>query len=270
VAAAKSLQALSTYLDGGDKALLAFNLPPDGRTRISAVRMWRLCQTFSSTLLHKVAQRLLSVSARAAELERVWSGMALANTPIRNRLSTDKLTAMTQIKIHLRTQLEVDAKPRRTYQPGCFVPDTGTETPRNNDASSVDQDEDYIDKSGMATLDADAAKQEDAYVDLDKICTELAATLLEEEQHLAGGVGAASAEEPMQKETDADTAAAELLRAVRGFVRGGDRGEAVDGAVAGALPRRQSPGWSADTTTILRDFFDVAWYLSDARKMYRV
>ena len=270
MAAAKSLQALSTYLDGGDKALLAFNLPPDGRTRISAVRMWRLCQTFSSTLLPKVAQRLLSVSARAAELERVWSGMALANTPIRNRLSTDKLTAMTQIKIHLRTQLEVDAKPRRTYQPGCFVPDTGTETPRNNDASSVDQDEDYIDKSGMATLDADAAKQEDAYVDLDKICTELAATLLEKEQHLAGGVGAASAEEPMQKETDADTAAAELLRAVRGFVRGGDRGEAVDGAVAGALPRRQSPGWSADTTTILRDFFDVAWYLSDARKMYRV
>ena len=272
VAAANTIQALSTYLDGGDTALLAFNLPPDGRIRITAVRMWRLCQAFSSSLLPQVAQRLLSVPAHAAELERVWSGMALANTPIRNRLSTEKLTAMTQINIHLRAQLEVDARPRQTYQPDCFVPDTGTATPSNNDASSVDQDDDddYIDEAGMTTLDAEADEQEDAYVDLDKICTELAAKLLEEEQHMTGGGGAASVEEPMQKETDADTAAAELFRVVRGFVRGGDRAEAVDGAVAGALPRGQSPGWLADTTTLLRDVFDAAWYLGDAKKMYRV
>lgn len=272
VAAASTIQALSTYLDGGDKALLAFNLPPDGHTRITAVRMWRLFQAFSSSLLPQVAQWLLSVPAHAAELERVWSGMAPANTPIRNCLSTDKLTAMTQINIHLRPQLEVDATPRRTYQPGCFVPDTGTATPSNNDASSVDQDDDddFIDEAGMTTLDAEADEQEVAYVDLDKICTELAAKWLEEDQHMAGGGGAASVEEPMQKETDADTAAAELFRVVRGFVCGGDRAEAVNGAVAGALPRGQSPGWLADTTTLLRDVFDVAWYLGDAKKMYRV
>jgi len=271
VAAASTIQAFSTCLDGGNNALLAFKLAPDGRHRITAVRMWRLCQEFSSSLLPKVAQRLLSVPAHAAELERVRSGMALANTPIRYRLSTDKLTATTQINIHLRAQLDVAAGARLTYQPGCFVPDAVTAGPRSRDASSAEQDEDdHADEAGMTTLDADAGDMEHTHVDLDNICTELTAILSEEEQVMAGGCGAESVERPLQRETDADAAAAELLRVVRGFVRGGVRGEVVSGEVTGALPSGESPGWSADNTTLLRDIFDISWYLADAKKVYRV
>ena len=121
---------------------------------------------------------------------------ALSSTPTRNRLSTDNLAAMTKINIHLRAQLEANARPRRTHQPGCVVPDTGTGTSRNNGASSVehDDDDDFIDEGGMATLEVGAAEQEDGCRNLEKICTELAATVMEEEEHMAGRAGAASAE----------------------------------------------------------------------------
>jgi len=65
--------------------------------------MWQLCSTFAVTTLSEVAKRLLSNPAHAAEMERVWSQMGAAHTPIRNRLNTDLLTDMTRAVVYMHS-----------------------------------------------------------------------------------------------------------------------------------------------------------------------
>jgi len=95
--------AFSSYLDGGSKGLLIYNDQSDGAERIGAVHMWQLCSTFAVTILSEVTKRLLSNPAHAAEMERVWSQMGAASTPIRNRINTDLLTDMTRVVLYMHS-----------------------------------------------------------------------------------------------------------------------------------------------------------------------
>ena len=84
-----------------------------GRVRVAAMVMWSLCPEYKGTVLQQVALRLLAVSCHAAELERVWSAMGLANSTTRSQLGTKRLTDMTRVVLHLRAQNVKDKK--RTF-----------------------------------------------------------------------------------------------------------------------------------------------------------
>jgi len=105
--ACRTAQLFLGDVGNGPHSLLAFNLgsPTAGNDRVAAMVMWRLTSALEGSVVADVALHLFSVPAHAAELERVWSGMGLANTPLRNRLDTDRLTDMTKVVLQMRAAL---------------------------------------------------------------------------------------------------------------------------------------------------------------------
>jgi len=127
----RTAQLFIGYVGDGPHSLLAFNLgsPTAGNDCVGAMVMWRLTSAFEGSVVADVALRLLSVPSHAAELERVWSGMGLANTPLRNRLDTDRLTDMTKVVLQMRAALAKEAAPHQMVSRGSrmgeFCQDAG-------------------------------------------------------------------------------------------------------------------------------------------------
>lgn len=54
--------------------------------------------------IHRLASRLFAVSANSASCERLFSAYGNTLTKLRNRLGTDKLQAITELKMHIRDE----------------------------------------------------------------------------------------------------------------------------------------------------------------------
>jgi len=98
-----------------------------GCARVAAMVMLSLCPEYKGTVLQQVALLLLAVSCHAAELERGWSAMGMANSTMRSQLGTKRLTDMTRVALHLRAQNVKDKK--QTFQPGSFLETAVDENP---------------------------------------------------------------------------------------------------------------------------------------------
>ena len=152
------------YVGDSPHSLLAFNLgsPTAGNERVAAMVMWRLTSAFEGSVVADVALRLLSVPAHAAELEWVWSGMGLANMPLRNRLDTDRLTDMTKVVLQMRAALAKEAAPRQTVSPGSRMDDSC-----QNAGGMVDPDDDDEDEwSPPPAVDNESDADSGAVADL--------------------------------------------------------------------------------------------------------
>ena len=267
--AVKTVQAFSAYLGGGNKDLLAFDFPPGGGPRIAAVGMWQMATKFRGTILHAVARWLLSVPALAAEMERVWSGMGLANTPIRNRINTDRLTTMTKVVVHMRAVAAAARRPRVTYAPGSLVGETLAAGVASGGGAEAGVRLSTINEDDGDELEVDAIDEEEG---LDKAAGELQEAL--DEEHLPMGeenvapivLGDGGTAEVDVSEADG-AAAADLVRAVTDFIRTGcaaapaTSGEVTNGA--------DGPRWTVDSTSHLGDLFNTEWDLAHARVVYR-
>lgn len=86
---------------------------------MAAMVMWSLSPEHKGTVLQQVALRLLVVYCHAAELERIWFGMGLANSSTRSQLGSKRLTDMTRVALLLHAQNVKDKNP--TFQPGSFL-----------------------------------------------------------------------------------------------------------------------------------------------------
>lgn len=61
----------------------------------------------------RLARRLLSICANSATCERLWSVFGATLTKLRNRLGVDTLTALSELKMHIRDEhLRKDTKTR--------------------------------------------------------------------------------------------------------------------------------------------------------------
>lgn len=92
-----------------------------GKEVIGALMPWRLCPALSRPTVAEVACRLLSVPAHAVNMERIWSAMGMANTPLRSRLDTGGLTAMMHMSLRMRAELSSSTVPREVVEPSNSV-----------------------------------------------------------------------------------------------------------------------------------------------------
>lgn len=301
--ACATVQAFMAYLVGGPQSVMSSNMGSGlGTTgRVCAVLSWRLCPTFAGTVLAEVACRLLSMPAHAAELERVWSGMGLANTPTRSRLDTGRLTKMTKIALRMRAEVAAAATTRLTVVPGSRM---------QRDAGGADErGAPVAAESGPGLAFADASDDTDGTADVGSVmdagfALDTAAKELQEEldaeRALCGGLD----EDPPAGE-DADEGAADptesltavdLISACQRFVEqavsvagrgeqtGSTGGRARDGGtphggsagsgggtaaapVAGQGPAHASAA-TVDARALLSRVFDAEWYLADAKRVY--
>jgi len=283
----KTVAAFSRYLEGGSKELLMYNDQSGGAERIGAVHMWQLCSTFAGTALSEVAKRLLSIPAHAAEMERVWSQMGAANSPVRNRLTTDRLTDMTRVVVHMHSETEAGKlAPRETFEPGCLMPGFhgrrvaddgaaavgvvvggGGQMGRAADASEQDAWGDALDaigEFGSSHLFHGVDEEGEVNIDddLEEIGRKLQAILEEESLSIVDGVGEPAGVGAGGRETGASAAVKtteDLVRLVSAFVSGADSGRHGEG------DREDLQSWKANVPVLLRDMFDTEWYLGNAR-----
>jgi len=117
-----------------------------GRARVAAMIMWSLCPEYKGMVLQQVPLRLLTVSCHAAELERVWSEMGLANSAMRSSLGAKGLMDMTRAALHLRAQNVKDKK--QTFQPVFFLETAEDELPVDGGVEVVQGAEGGCERTG--------------------------------------------------------------------------------------------------------------------------
>ena len=273
----RAIAALVKYLADGPDSLLLFN--PNGTTaRIPAVVMWAMCSEFNGTALQQVAQRLLSVCCHAAEMERVWSGMGLANTPARSRLDVARLTSMTRVMLHLRAEHAKDKSAREAFTPGCLMED-------EEDIAAADTDG-VRSSHARSQAPPDGSTPEVARVnDFDEL-RETGRSLreeLDEELALCSRTGHPTPDELDAQDVDGGGAErefsdevamarySELLR--RCGSQGSTGGPAVPSPSGRGVPGAANGVGDARTAApvvLLCKVFDSSWYLRDAISKYGV
>jgi len=226
--------------------------------------MWSLCAEYKDTVLQQVALSLFAVCCHAAELERVWSAMGLANATTRSELGTKRLTDMTRVALHLRAH-NVKVK-KQTFQPGSILETAVDEDPVEGGVESVQGAEGGCEGTG--------AGQDD---DGDRLAATGAALQqqLQEEQDACRRAGEPLADEETVEEVGRTAGPAALsdedLRAMydnlmhgrRVAGRGGGPADAArDGAVVSARGTRPR--------VLLSSLFDAECYLKDAKATYRL
>lgn len=134
-----TVQTLILYLVEGPSPVLALHSASasKGKDRVGAVLSWRVCPSLAGTPFAEVACRLLPVPAHAAELESVWYGMGLSNTPIRSRLDTGRLTAMTKVALRMRAEIAETKRTRAVVVPGSKIPAERGEGGRATDGGAI-------------------------------------------------------------------------------------------------------------------------------------
>ena len=124
-AACRTVSGIMEYPLADPKSLTMYAAVPERPSHVAAIAMWRMASAYSGSVLPDVARRLLSVPAHAAELERVWSCMGVANSPLSNRMDVSRLKDITQVGFHMREQQRGRWAVRRTYVPGCLLSSAG-------------------------------------------------------------------------------------------------------------------------------------------------
>jgi len=232
------------------------------RDRVAALVMWSLCPEYKGTVLQQVALRLFAGSCHAAELERVWSAMGLANSTTRSQLGTKRLTDMTRVALHLRAQNVKDKK--QTFQPGSYLETAVDESPVNGDVEVVQGAEGGCEETGVGQDD-----------DGDRLAATGAALQqqLQEEQDTCRRAG-----EPLPGEGTVDEVGRtagpaafsdEDLRAMYDNLMHGRRDAGGGGGPADAA--RDGAAVAACGTrprVLLSSLFDAEWYLKDAKATY--
>ncbi|KAK1859534.1 hypothetical protein I4F81_002129 [Pyropia yezoensis] len=255
----------------------------------------------AATPLAEVACRLMSMPAHAAELERVWSGIGLANTPTRSRFDTGRLTKMTKMSLRMRAEVAAAATTRSKVVPGSRM---------QRDAGGADERRAPVPADGgpgLAFTDprdntdgaADVGSEVDAGFDLETAAKKLQ-EMLDAERALCSGPdgdppAGEDADEGAASPTESLTAV-DLIGACQPFVEqavsvagggeqtgstgdrardGGtpDGGNAGNGGSTAAAPvagqrRAHASAATVDARALLSRVFDAAWYLADAKRVY--
>ena len=119
-ALAETIQTAMDYFDGGPRPLLDLKLGTvPGTHKVEAVARWARSVDHAGTALPVVAQPLLSISAHAAELERIWSAMGLAKTKLRSRLDMGRLRKMTRVCMQMREAVASKSRTGQLILPGA-------------------------------------------------------------------------------------------------------------------------------------------------------
>lgn len=245
--------------------------------------------------------RLLSIPAHAAELERVWSGMGLANTPTSSRLDPGRLTKMTKIACRMRAEVAAAATTRSTVVPGSSMQrDAGGADERGAPvAADGGQGLAFSDPSDDTDGAADVGSEVDAGFDLDTAAKELQKEL-DAERALCGGPdgnppAGEDADEGAAAQAESLTAV-DLIGACQRFVEqavsvasGGEQtgstggrahhcgtphgGNAGNGGGTATAPvagqgRAHASAATVDARTLLSRVFDAERYLADAKRVY--